>query len=293
MFRKLFHNTVLAAILILSITVNAQKINEPRTTAEWAAPYQPFRIAGNLYYVGTYDLACYLITTSKGNILINTGLAASESQIKNNIEKLGFKFSDTKILLTTQAHYDHTGAMADIKQSTGAQLMANEKEADELVSGGNSDYELGQYGTSFKPVKPDRLLHDGDTIRLGDMQLVMLHHPGHTKGSSSFLFTVKDVQRSYRVLIANMPTIVTDKKFADIKTYPGIANDYTYTFRAMKDIKFDLWLASHASQFKMHHKHKTGDAYNPAAFIDQAGYDTALSDLKKQYEEKLNKDAQQ
>jgi len=293
MFKKLFHNIVLAVVLSISVTVHAQKINEPRTTAEWTATYQPFRIAGNLYYVGTYDLACYLITTTKGNILINTGLAASESQIKSNIETLGFKFSDTKILLTTQAHYDHMGAMAAIKQSTGAQMMVNEKDAEVLTSGGSSDYELGQYGISFKPVKPDRLLHDGDTIRLGGMQLVMLHHPGHTKGSCSFLFTVKDDQRSYKVLIANMPTIVTDKKFTEITAYPEIASDYPYTFNAMKNIKFDLWLASHASQFKLHDKHKPGDAYNPAAFIDQPGYDAALSDLQKKYDEKVKKDAQQ
>jgi len=293
MFRNLFHNIVLVAVFSISITVNAQTINEPRTTAEWTAPYQPFRIAGNLYYVGTYDLGCYLITTSNGNILINTGLAASESQIKNNIETLGFKFSDTKILLTTQAHYDHTGALAAIKQSTGAQLMVDEKDADVLATGGSSDYELGHYGTSFKPVKPDRLLRDGDTIRLADMQLVMLHHPGHTKGSCSFLFTVRDDQRSYRVLIANMPTIVTDKKFTDLTVYPGIASDYAYTFKAMKNIKFDLWLASHASQFKMHDKHKPGDAYDPAVFIDQAGFDVALNDLQKKYDEKVKKDAQQ
>jgi metallo-beta-lactamase class B len=278
--------------VVLSFSANAQKINEPRTTAEWIAPYQPFRIVGNLYYVGTYDLACYLITTSKGNILINTGLASSESQIENNIEALGFKFSDTKILLTTQAHYDHLGAMAAIRQRTGAQLMVDAKDADVLVSGGSSDYELGKYGTSFKPLKPDRLLNDGESIRLGDMQLVMLHHPGHTKGSCSFLFTIKDEQRSYRVLIANLPTIVTDKKFAEITAYPAIANDYTYTFRVMKNIKFDLWFASHASQFNLHTKHKPGDAYNPAVFKDQAGYDNALSDLQKQYDEKVKKDAQ-
>jgi len=293
MLRNLFHNIVLAAVLSISITVNSQKINEPRTTAEWTATYQPFRIAGNLYYVGTYDLACYLITTTNGNILLNTGLAASESQIRNNIEILGFKFSDIKILLTTQAHYDHTGALAAIKESTGAQMMVNEEDAAVLATGGSSDYELGRYGISFKPVKPDRLLHDGDTVRLGDIKVVMLHHPGHTKGSCSFLFTVKDDQRSYRVLIANMPTIVTDKNFADITAYPGIARDYAYTFNAMKNIKFDLWLASHGNQFKIHDKHKPGDAYNPAAFIDKPGYDTALSDLQKQYDEKMKKDRQQ
>ena len=293
MFRNLLYNIVFViALSFASLIVNAQKINEPKTTAEWTAAYQPFRIAGNLYYVGTYDLACYLIATTHGNILINTGLAASESQIKNNIETLGFKFSDTKILLTTQAHYDHMGAMAAIKESTGAQLMVDEKDADVLTNGGNSDYELGHYGISFKPLKADRLLYDTDTIRLGNMQLVMLHHPGHTKGSCSFLFTVKDDQRSYRVFIANMPTIVTERKFAGITNYPGIAGDYAYTLKAMKNIKFDIWLASHASQFKMHNKHKPGDAYNPAVFIDQPGYDAALSDLQKQYDEKLKKDAQ-
>ena len=266
---------------------SAQEIKEPKITAEWTATYQPFRIAGNLYYVGTYDLACYLVTTTKGNILINTGLAASFTQIKNNIEKLGFKFTDTRILLTTQAHYDHVGAMAEIKKSTEAQLMVDEKDADVMITGGSSDYELGKYGTSFKPVKPDRLLHDGDTIQLGSMKLVMLHHPGHTKGSCSFLFTVSDDKRSWRVLIANMPTIVTDRPFTEISAYPEIAKDYAYTFKAMKNITFDIWLASHASQFNLHAKHKPGDAYDPAVFIDRAGYDAALSDLQKQYDKKL------
>ncbi|MEO6720068.1 MAG: subclass B3 metallo-beta-lactamase [Ferruginibacter sp.] len=288
MFKPSFQNIVFAIILLISSSVvSAQKVNEPKTKAEWSQAYKPFRIAGNLYYVGTYDLACYLITTSKGNILINTGLAASAAQIKSNIETLGFKFSDTKILLTSQAHYDHVGAMADIKKMTGAKLMADEKDAAVLASGGKADYEMGKYGVSFKPVKADRLLHDGDTISLGDMQLVMLHHPGHTKGSCSFLFTVKDDQRSYNVLIANMPTIIVEQPFAAITAYPNIANDYASTFNKMKNISFDIWLAAHAGQFDLHEKHKPGDAYNPSAFIDRAGYDAALSDLQKQYDEKM------
>jgi metallo-beta-lactamase class B len=283
-----FQNIVIAFVLSFTTSAaSAQTVKEPRTTKEWEAAYQPFRIAGNLYYVGTYDLGCYLITTSQGNILINTGLAASYTQIKNNIETLGFKFSDTKILLTTQAHYDHLGAMAAIKKETGAQLMVDEKDADVLITGGSSDYELGKYGTSFQPVKPDRLLYNNDTISLGDMQLVMLHHPGHTKGSCSFLFTVKDEKRSWKVLIANMPSIVTDKLFKDISTYPDIEKDYAYSFKAMKTLSFDIWLASHASQFEMHTKHKPGDVYNPAAFIDQAGFDTSLNDLQKEFEKKM------
>src|SRR5665213_3293134 len=125
------------ACVFISFSIKAQQVKEPTTKPEWSRPYQPFRIAGNLYYVGTYDLACYLITTPKGNILINTGLAASVTQIKNNIETLGFNFADTKILLTTQAHFDHMGAMAAIKKMTGAKFMVDEKEADVLATGGN------------------------------------------------------------------------------------------------------------------------------------------------------------
>lgn len=291
MLTRSYHNAVLIALFsLLSFSLTAQKVTEPKTTEEWSRPYEPFRIAGNLYYVGTYDLACYLITTSKGNILINTGLAASASQIKKNVEALGFKFNDIKILLTTQAHYDHMGAMAAIKKMTGAQLMVDEKEADVLASGGSSDYGLGIYGRSYAPVKADHLLHDGDSIALGDMQLVMLHHPGHTKGSCSYLFTVKDEQKSYRVLIANLPSIIIDKKFSEVTTYPAIANDYAYTLSAMKNLSFDIWVASHASQFNLHDKHKPGDAYNPAAFIDRAGYDAALSDLQKQYDKKMQEE---
>lgn len=275
-------------IFFASISASAQTIYEPAApNQEWAKPYQPFRIAGNLYYVGTYDLACYLITTTKGNILINTGLAASATQIKNNIEALGFQFADTRILLTTQVHYDHVGAMDAIKKITGAQMMTDEKDAAVLQDGGTSDYVFGGKDMVFAPVQTDRLLHDGDTITLGEMQLVILHHPGHTKGSCSYLFTVKDEQRTYQVLIANMPSIIIDGKFSEEAAYPSIAADYAYTLGAMKNLSFDIWLASHAGQFNMHDKHKPGDAYNPSAFADRKGYDKALHDLQKAYNKKL------
>jgi metallo-beta-lactamase class B len=283
-FRSIINIIIFACFSCSSI---AQKITEPKVDSDWIKPYPPFRFAGNLYYVGTYELGCYLITTAKGNILINTGTSASETQIKNNIETLGFKFNDIKILLTSQAHYDHVGAMAAIKKQTGAKLMVDAADADVLQTGGKSDYELGKYGITFKPVKADRLLHDGDTVSLGNMQLVMLHHPGHTKGSCSFLFTVDDSTKTYRVLIANMPTIIVDKPFAQVTAYPNIAQDYAYTFQAMKQIHFDIWLAPHTSQFDLHEKHKPGDAYNPSAFIDQKGYDNALNDLQQAYDEKL------
>ena len=289
MFNCSIKNIVLTSMLPFTVyIVTAQKILEPKPmSTEWSKPYQPFRIAGNLYYVGTYDLACYLIITTQGNILINTGLAASAALIKKNIKTLGFQFADIKILLTTQAHYDHLGAMAAIKKATGAQLMVDGKDAAVMEDGGRSDYALGGKASTFEPLKPDRLLQDNDTIYLGDMNLVMLHHPGHTKGSCSFLFTVKDDQQLYKVLIANLPTIVTAKPFAAIAAYPEIVSDYAYTLKAMQNIAFDIWLASHASQFKLHDKHQPGDAYNPAAFKDQQGYNIEISNLQKEYQAKL------
>lgn len=282
---KVFFSVII--FFLISVTTHGQKVNEPKGNAEWIKEYPPFRVAGNLYYVGTYDLACYFIATPDGNILINTGLASSAVQIKHNIEKLGFKFSDIKILLTTQAHYDHLGAMAAIKEQTGAKFMIDAADADVANTGGSSDYEMGKYGLTFKPIYANKLLHNNDTISLGGTSLVFLHHPGHTKGSCSFLFKVKDEQRSYTVLIANLPSIITDRRFAEVREYPDIANDYAYTLKAMKQIHFDLWLAAHASQFHLHEKYKPGDTYNPLAFADREGYDDALNDLQIKYEVKI------
>ncbi len=288
MFIKSFKIVLLALGLSFACLSVTAQVKEPTgTDPDWSRPYQPFQIAGNLYYVGTYDLACYLVTTPEGHILINTGLAASAGQIRASVESLGFTFTDIKILLTTQAHYDHVGAMAAIKKMTGAQLMIHKEDAAVMADGGSSDYALGTGEQSYVPLKADKLLQDKDVIGLGTMQISLLHHPGHTKGSSSFLCTVKDKNKSYRVLIANMPSIVTDKKFSEVHTYPGIARDYAYTLNSLKNQTFDIWLSSHASQFDLHAKHKPGDAYNPAAFTDRKGYDELLEHLQKAYDKKV------
>jgi metallo-beta-lactamase class B len=283
--------SLLTIVVFISISVAAQTAQEPSSAAhpEWSKPYPPFRIAGALYYVGTYDLACYLVATPKGNILINTGLAASASLIKANIEALGFRLSDTKILLTTQAHYDHLGAMAAIQKLTGAAVWVNAPEAPVMADGGSSDYALANGVATFEPVKADSLLKDGAVIRLGNVELVMLSHPGHTKGSCSYLLKTRDSVRSYTVLIANLPTIVIEKPFADVTAYPGIAKDYKTTFASLKSLRFDLWVASHASQFNLHQKRSPGDGYNPSVFNDRAGYNRALAGLQEQYEAHLKK----
>jgi metallo-beta-lactamase class B len=286
--KKLLQTTSIIALLaFVSLSVSAQQLRKMDTQPEWSKDYPPFRIVGNLYYVGTYDLASYLIVTPKGNILINTGLANSAPMIRKHIEALGFKMSDIKILLATHAHFDHVGAMAAIKKMTGAKMMIHEYDAQVLADGGNSDYVMGGKGMMFAPVKADHILHDHDTVALGGMQVEVLHHPGHTRGACSFLFDVKDPHRTYRVLIANMPSILDETKLSGMPGYPNVGADYAHTLAAMKVLKFDIWLASHASQFDLQKKHKPGDAYNPAVFIDHKGYDAAIASLQQAYQKKL------
>ncbi len=279
---------ILVSTFLGQSTATAQNVIEPKDTpSSWSAPYQPFRIVGNVYYVGTYDLACYLIVTENGNILINTGLANSAKIITDNIATLGFKLSDTKILLTTQAHYDHVAAMADLQEKTGAKMIVNKNDAQVLADGGSSDYALGNGVSSYKPLKADKILANNDVIQLGSTKVKLLDHPGHTKGSCSFLLDVVDREKTYRVLIANMPSIVTEKKFSEVTSYPTIEKDYKRTLEEMKKLKFDIWLASHASQFNLHRKHKPGDSYKPAKFIDKNGYNKALAELQQDFDKKI------
>ena len=280
-------NKIVISLLILAVahtTLIAQKLAPlPMNNKEWSDSCQPFRIAGNLYYVGTYDLGCYLLATPKGHILINTGLAESVPMIKKNMQQLGFNMADIKILLTTQAHFDHVAGMADIKKQTGAKMMVDEKDAKALEDGGNSDYYMGGKGPLYLPVRTDKLLKDHDTISLGGTKLELLHHPGHTKGSCSYLVTVKDEKRSYTVLIANIPTILGGTKLSGMPGYPEIGKDFAYTLESMKKEQFDLWVASHASQFDMHNKRKAGDAYNPEAFAGRSDYDTIIKERETDY----------
>jgi glyoxylase-like metal-dependent hydrolase (beta-lactamase superfamily II) len=277
-------------VLYSALSSIAQQSKKPYYNPNWSKPYPAFKIVGNLYYVGTYDLACYLLVTPKGNILINTGLDDSYPLIKNSIESLGFSLKDTKILLITQAHHDHTGALAQIKRETGAKLYVNKPDEDALKTGGKTDYEMGKYGELFEPVVPDKLLKDKSSIKLGGTKLILLNHPGHTKGSCSYLVKVKDGNKTYKVLIANLPSIVIDGKFSEVKAYPNIQKDYAYTINAMKKLDFDLWVASHAGQFSLHKLRQPNDSYNPAIFSDKKEYYEYLNDLEKEYQEKLKEE---
>jgi metallo-beta-lactamase class B len=284
-----YHRTITSLLILCSFVIcHAQNISSlPYADSSWIKPYEPFRIAGNLYYVGTYDLACYLIATPKGHILINTGLATSVPRIKKNIESVGFSLNDVKILLTTQAHYDHVAGMAEIKKLTGAKMVVHEGDRQVLEDGGDSDFIFGGKGPMFTPVKVDRVLKDNDEIQIDQTKLFVLHHPGHTKGSTSFMLDVKDDKRTWKILIANIPSILSETNLSGMSSYPGVGRDYRYTLDAMKKLQFDLWVASHASQFDLHDKHKPGDAYNPAAFSDRAGYDALVNNMDQEYQRRL------
>jgi len=278
-----------AGLVLAGSRASSQKLYVPNFNNIWVMDLAPFRIAGNLYYVGSNDLASYLITTPKGHILVNTGVPGSDTMIRKHVEALGFKYSDIKILLATHAHFDHVGAMAAVKGATGAQLMIEEKDASLLEDGGNSDFDFGGHGRMWVPVKVDRRLRDKDIVELGGMRITVLHHPGHTKGASSFLFTVKDETRSYRVLIANMPTMLSETKFPSMPAYPNVGKDYGYTLDTMPGISFDIWLSSHAGQFDLQKKISRAKGYHPESFMnDRPAYDSAIHDLHVEYLKKMS-----
>ena len=285
MHRPTINVLLLAGLVALAAPVSAQ--NNP----EWTRPFPPFRIIGNLYWVGSYDLSTYLITTPAGNILINTGVGDTANQIKASVEQLGFKLSDTKILTATHGHWDHVAGLAQLKKMTGARLIVSEPDKELFESGGRADFRFGDDpGSRFDPVKVDATFKDNDTISLGGTVLTAHHHPGHTKGATSFTLDVPENGKTYRVVIANMGSINPGVTVSGMPKYPGIGDDYARTFKAQKDMQIDIWLASHASQFKLHQKYKPGDPYNPDRFVDPKGFKAAVEALEKTYREQLAKE---
>lgn len=277
---------MLVRTLILSLCLCASA--NAQQNAEWRQPFPAFKLIGNVYWVGTYDLSTYLITTDAGHILINTGFEDTVPLIVEGVEDLGFKMADVKILTATHAHGDHVAGLAELKRITGAQLLMSEADAVLLEDGGISDFRFGDGRTpSFDAVKVDRRLKDKDTITLGGVTVTAHHHPGHTKGATSFTLTVREGGRDYRVGIMNMPGINAGVTVSGMPKYPTIADDYARTIAAQKALPLDVFLASHAAQFGMHTKYKPGDAYDPNRFVDPQGFKAAVERLETAYREQL------
>jgi len=270
----------------VTIVFAQQRISSPVGPPEnWVRPFEGFRVIGNLYGVGSYDLSVFLITTDDGHILINTGLRDSTQMIRNNIESLGFRLEDVKILLTQQAHWDHTAALAEIKEITGAEIWATVRDARVLEDGGFSDPHFGGR-ESFRPVDVDKIIRDGEVIRLGELELTVHHHPGHTEGSSSYsMAVIGEDEEEYNVLVANMGTINNGKNLTVDPTYNGVAEDFIATYEKQKQLEVDVWVAAHNSQYNMHEKYRSGQPYNPQTFVDPVGFLRAIENLERRYED--------
>jgi len=272
--------------LTLTILLSLSAFNAQAQNEAWTRPYPGFQVIGNLYGVGTYDLSVFLITSDEGHILINTGLEDSTALIRSNIESLGYRLEDVKILLQMQAHWDHTAALAEIKEITGAAMWATAKDARVLEDGGFSDPHFGGR-QSFVPVSADKIIRDGDVVELGDISLQVYEHPGHTEGSSSYSMVVNENGRDYNVVIANMGTINPGKQLEDEPTYPGVSEDFATTYRRQQAMDVDVWVAAHGSQYGLHDKYQPGQAYDPDTFVDPDGFVAAVERLERIYQEQL------
>ncbi|MDA1091789.1 MAG: metallo-beta-lactamase [Acidobacteria bacterium] len=219
----------LSRLAVVSCLLVATAAPAAAQNEAWTRPFPGHRVIGTLYAVGTYDLAVFLITSDDGHILINTGLEDSTALIRDNIESLGFRLEDVEILLQMQSHWDHTAALAEIKEITGAAMWATAADAPVLEDGGLSDPHFGGR-QSFEPVAVDKVITHGEVIALGDIRLTVMETPGHTAGSSSYLMNVREGGRHYAVAIANMGTINPGKKLVVDPTYPGVADDFATTF---------------------------------------------------------------
>jgi metallo-beta-lactamase class B len=261
-----------------------------QNSPDWTEPFPPFRIAGDLYYVGSKGLASYLITTSQGHILINSSLKASVPLIRASVEKLGFKFSDVKILLISHAHWDHDAGSAMVKQITGTRYFVMDADVAVVESGGKTDFQYGGTPASlYPPTKVDRVLHDGDEVKLGQTVLVAHLTPGHTKGCTTWTMKVSEAGKSYDVVIVGSPNVNPGYKLVNNALYPQIAEDYERTFRVLKSLHCDFFLGAHGNYFDMETKYgqmKEG-ARNP--FIDPDGYQKFVAQKERDFRAELAK----
>ncbi len=256
----------------------------------WVVDHEPFRIADNLYYVGGDDLATFLITSPQGHILINSNLESSIPQIRSNVEKLGFRWKDVKILLISHAHIDHTAGSAEIIRETGAKFEVMDDDVPVVESGGTKDFHYGNLPEwCYPPTKVDRVLHDGDAVTLGGNVLHAVKTPGHTKGTTTWTMQVKDHGKLFNAVIVGSPNVNAGFRLTDDPNYPNQASDYKHTFAALEALPCDLFLGAHGAYFGMAAKYpklKPGAA-NP--FIDPAGYHAYVQERKANFERELAK----
>jgi metallo-beta-lactamase class B len=290
MKRPCLHNSnlriraALAAAILILLPAAARPQADPEMRS-MNQPVAPFHIIGNIYYVGASDVTSFLIVTPAGDILLDGGFAETAPQIEANIQKLGFKLADVKILLNSHAHFDHSGGLAELKQRTGAKLVAMDGDAGVLASGGFTDFAYGGKQL-FAPVKPDRVIHDGDTVSLGGVTLKAHLTAGHTRGCTTWTMSTEENGKTYHVVFTGSASILSSYSFikrpGHPESYPGIGVDYDKTVRVLQSLPCDVFLASHGSFFDLTDKREAlakGAKENP--FIDPAGYQAYVAHVQK------------
>ena len=280
---------VLASLFLLVLFAASASAQQEKA-AEWSQPFEPFRIIGNVHYVGTTELGAYLISTPEGHILIDGGFDITAPVILKSIRKLGFRPEDVEVLLTTQAHMDHVGSMVALKQATGAKVMAMEGDAALLERGGQGDFAFGD-SFMFPPVTVDRVLHDGELVTLGGTTLTARHTPGHTRGCTTWTMTVKDGEASRAVVFAGSLSVNPPVRLVIDESYPGIRTDYERSFAIMRSLEPDVFLGAHAGFFRLHDKAarlRAGETPNP--FVDPAGLGAWVDGMERQFLERVEKE---
>jgi len=257
--------------------------------SDWTTQVAPFKISGNLYYVGSRDLASYLVVTPKGNILNNANLASSPPQIRGSMEKLGFRWADTKIVLISQAHYDHVAGVAEVLRETHAQYMVMDGDASVVESGGATDFDPTI--THFPPAHVDRVLHDKDTVSLGGVTLVAHKTAGHTRGCTTWTMQTHEAGRTLNVVIVGgwslNPGLLLLPSHGKPAAYPGIASDFNHTFATFKSLPCDIFLGAHGIYFGLLPKLDRIPEQGPSVWIDPAGYREAVAEAEADYRKQL------
>ena len=281
---------ILLLILFTTLTA-AQDLNNYQSVLNaWNQPVKPFQIIGNIYYVGTNNLACYIIKTQSGLILLDTALQESGPQVRANIAALGFNLKDIKIMLSSHAHFDHVAGHADMKAATGAKVYATKADAEILASGGKKGFHpLTPY---YKPVKVDKILKDGETVRLGGVAMTAHLTPGHTEGNTAWTMKVTENGKTYNVVFTSSMSINPGVKMVNNPTWAGVGDAYAKSFATLKTLPCDVFLGPHAPFFAMEEKvKKLGTPPNP--FIDPQGFRNFIEANEKNYYEQIKRERNQ
>jgi metallo-beta-lactamase class B len=283
--RPLVRLSVVAAALLASARPGpAVELSE--TEKSWNQPVEPYRIMGPLYYVGASDLAVFLITTKEGHILVNSGFAETVPLVEASVRKLGFRLEDVKVLLASHAHSDHVGGMALLKDATGAKVVAAAGDVRPMETGGLGDFRFEGI-MSWRGTKVDRVLQDGDTVMLGGVTLTAHVTPGHTRGCTTWTLDVPDGNgRTRKAVMVGSMSINPGVVLVGNPKYPEIADEYARSFRILRALPVDVFLAPHVQQFGAAEKSKRlGQSPNP--FVDPDGYKQALDGWETAYREQL------